>query len=101
MTQKTDPVAVLQSLIRCPSVTPKDAGVLSALEAVLAPAGFQCTRLPFSEEGTPDVDNLFARLGTSGPHLCFAGHVDVVPTGDEALWRLSAMVLCTGAGPVT
>ena len=86
MTQKTDPVAVLQSLIRCPSVTPKDAGVLSALEAVLAPAGFQCTRLPFSEEGTPDVDNLFARLGTSGPHLCFAGHVDVVPTGDEALW---------------
>jgi len=86
MTQKTDPVAVLQSLIRCPSVTPEDAGVLAALEAVLAPAGFECTRLPFSDEGTPDVDNLFARLGSTGPHLCFAGHVDVVPTGDEALW---------------
>jgi len=87
MTKNTDPVAVLQTLIRCPSVTPEDAGVLAALEAVLSPAGFGCTRLPFSEKGTPDVDNLFARLGTAGPHLCFAGHVDVVPTGNEVLWR--------------
>ena len=86
MTKNTDPVALLQTLIRCPSVTPKEAGVLSALEGMLNPAGFECTRLPFSAENTPDVDNLFARLGDSGPHLCFAGHVDVVPTGDEALW---------------
>ena len=86
MTKKTDPVALLQTLIRCPSVTPKEAGVLTALEAVLEPAGFECTRLPFSADNTPDVDNLFARLGDTGPHLCFAGHVDVVPTGDEALW---------------
>ncbi len=86
MSKKTDPVALLQSLIRCPSVTPKEAGVLAALESVLKPAGFECTRLPFSDDNTPDVDNLFARFGTSGPHLCFAGHVDVVPTGDTALW---------------
>jgi len=86
MNKNTDPVALLQSLIRCPSVTPKDAGVLAALESVLKPAGFECTRLPFRDENTPDVDNLFARLGNSGPHLCFAGHVDVVPTGDLVLW---------------
>ncbi len=86
MTKTADPVALLQSLIRCPSVTPKEAGVLGALETLLKPAGFRCTRLAFSDDNTPDVDNLFARLGDDGPHLCFAGHVDVVPTGDEALW---------------
>lgn len=87
MTHSVNVITLLQTLIRCPSVTPKEAGVLTALEDVLEPAGFTCTRLPFSAEGTPDVDNLFARLGSEGPHLCFAGHVDVVPTGDEALWR--------------
>ncbi len=84
--KKTDPIALLQNLIRCPSITPNDAGVLASLESVLEPAGFECTRLTFSAPDTPDVDNLFARLGKDGPHLCFAGHVDVVPTGDEALW---------------
>jgi len=78
MTKTADPTTLLQTLIRCPSVTPKEAGVLDALEDALKPAGFDCTRLPFSADNTPDVDNLFARLGT--------GHVDVVPTGDETLW---------------
>ncbi len=86
MTKTADPITLLQTLIRCPSVTPQEAGVLGALEDVLKPAGFDCMRLPFSADNTPDVDNLFARLGTTGPHLCFAGHVDVVPTGDDALW---------------
>ncbi len=86
MTNNPDPVALLQTLIQCPSVTPKEAGVLDVLESKLKPVGFQCTRLPFSDNDTPDVDNLFARIGKTGPHLCFAGHVDVVPTGDEALW---------------
>ena len=84
--KNSDPIALLQNLIRCPSITPKEAGVLTYLESVLSPAGFTCTRLPFSTPDTPDVDNLFARFGEKGPHLCFAGHVDVVPTGDEALW---------------
>ncbi len=84
--KNSDPIAILQNLIRCPSVTPNDAGVLASLESVLKPAGFKCTRLPFSAPDTPDVDNLFARFGDKEPHLCFAGHVDVVPTGDEALW---------------
>lgn len=87
MTSKNDPVKILQDLIRCPSVTPKEAGVLDVLETLLKPAGFTCSRLPFSDKDTPDVDNLYARIGDNGPHLCFAGHVDVVPTGDEALWQ--------------
>jgi len=81
-----DPVELTQALIQCPSVTPEDAGALGVLEDALKPLGFACHRLPFSQDGTPDVDNLYARLGTSGPHLCFAGHTDVVPVGDEAAW---------------
>lgn len=81
-----DPVELTQALIRCPSVTPEDAGALGVLEDVLTPMGFSCQRLPFSAPGTPDVDNLYARLGTSGPNLCFAGHTDVVPVGDAAAW---------------
>lgn len=81
-----DPVAAAQSLIRCPSVTPAEGGALDWLQAELEKLGFTCWRLPFSDTDTPDVDNLFARIGTGAPHLCFAGHTDVVPPGDEALW---------------
>lgn len=81
-----DPVELTQALIRRPSVTPENAGALEVLEDVLKPLGFACHRLPFSDEGTPDVDNLYARLGDGGPNLCFAGHTDVVPVGDEAAW---------------
>ena len=81
-----DPIALTQALVRCASVTPVDAGALAVIEVALAPLGFVCRRLPFKEAGTPDVDNLYARLGTGGPHLCFAGHTDVVPVGDEAAW---------------
>lgn len=82
-----DPVALSQDLIRCPSVTPNDAGALDALEKALTSIGFQCTRLPFCEEGTPDIDNLFARRGTKEPHICYAGHTDVVPIGDPNDWK--------------
>ena len=82
-----DPAAVLASLIRCPSVTGEEAGVLSALESMLAPMGFAVERPVFSEPGTPDVENLFARAGGNGPHLVFAGHTDVVPPGDAGDWR--------------
>ena len=84
----TDPVALTQALIRCESVTPHEGGALTLLQNVLEPAGFQCHRLVFSEPGTPDVDNLYARLGTGRPHLCFAGHTDVVPAGDEGAWTV-------------
>lgn len=77
----TDPVPILQELIRCKSVTPADGGALTALEGVLKPLGFNCQRLKFE-----DIDNLFARIGTGSPHFCFAGHTDVVPEGDPAIW---------------
>ncbi len=87
MNEAPDPVALLQALIACPSVTPAEGGALNLLQEWLGKAGFACHRLTFSEEGTPDVDNLFARLGTGHPHLCFAGHTDVVPPGEDRLWR--------------
>jgi succinyl-diaminopimelate desuccinylase len=81
-----DPVLMLQQLVRRPSVTPLDAGALDCVQGWLSEAGFQCERLIFKDKDTPDIDNLFARLGSSGPHLCFAGHTDVVPQGDESIW---------------
>lgn len=84
----TDPVALAQALIRCESVTPHEGGALTLLQNVLEPMGFVCHRMTFSEPGTPDVDNLYARLGTGRPHLCFAGHTDVVPVGDESKWTV-------------
>lgn len=86
MSLPTDPVANLAELIRCRSVTPAEGGALSALQAMLAPLGFAVDRPVFSDPGTPDVENLYARLGGAGPHLMFAGHTDVVPVGDEAAW---------------
>jgi len=83
-----DPVAFAADLIRCKSVTPADDGALGTLERTLAAAGFACHRLPFSEAGTPDIDNLYARIGTKGPHFCFAGHTDVVPVGNVAGWSV-------------
>jgi succinyl-diaminopimelate desuccinylase len=80
------PVALAQALIRCRSVTPDEGGALALLEGRLRPAGFTCHRLRMSEPGTADVENLYARLGSGAPHLCFAGHTDVVPVGDEAAW---------------
>lgn len=84
-----DPVDLACALIRCESVTPVDGGALGALEGWLGPLGFQTERMPFQHDGTPDVDNLFARWGSpnAGPHICFAGHTDVVPVGDPADWR--------------
>lgn len=82
----SDPVAALGALIRCPSVTPAEGGALTTLEAMLEPLGFTVERVTFSEEGTPDVENLYARLGTEAPHIMFAGHTDVVPVGDAGAW---------------
>ena len=84
-----DPVALARDLIRCPSVTPAEGGALDLLERTLSSLGFACHRLPFGE-GADRVDNLYARLGTAGPHLQFAGHTDVVPEGDAGAWRHGA-----------
>ena len=82
MTKHADPVAIARDLLRCPSVTPAEGGALTFLEAVLKSAGFTVHRMTFSEPGTADVENLYARIGTAAPHLMFAGHTDVVPPGD-------------------
>ncbi len=83
----TSAIGHAKNLIRCRSITPDEGGALRYLESELTAAGFTCHRLPFSERGTPDVDNLYARIGEGSPHVCFAGHTDVVAPGDEAAWR--------------
>ena len=82
-----DPLAIARDLIRCPSVTPAEGGALAHLAGLLASAGFAVHRMTFSEPGTPDVENLYARIGTAAPHLMFAGHTDVVPPGNDAAWQ--------------
>ncbi|MEM6896519.1 MAG: succinyl-diaminopimelate desuccinylase [Pseudomonadota bacterium] len=83
MTVPTDPVALTADLVRCPSVTPEDAGALDVLQEVLGAAGFLCMRV---DRG--GVSNLFARWGEKGhtQTLGFNGHTDVVPVGDAAAW---------------
>ncbi len=81
-----DPVELTRALIRCRSVTPHEGGALDLLQATLEEVGFTVRRMRFSESGTPDVDNLYARLGDAAPNFCFAGHTDVVPPGPESEW---------------
>jgi succinyl-diaminopimelate desuccinylase len=77
-----DPVELAGDLIRRPSVTPADAGAMDTLQRALEDLGFVCRRMTFGA-----IENLYARRGTNGPNLCFAGHTDVVPAGDRAAWR--------------
>ncbi len=83
-----DPISLAQDLIRCPSVTPEDAGALDVLQKALEGLGFRVRRCRFEEEGFAPVDNLYARLGSTRPNFCFAGHTDVVPVGDDAAWSV-------------
>src|SRR5215471_6358430 len=85
-----DALSIARDLIRCPSVTPADAGALGVLESLLKQAGFDVHRITFGEPGTADVDNLYARIGNEAPHITFAGHTDVVPAGDESAWSHGA-----------
>src|SRR6202167_1379774 len=85
-----DAVSITRDLVRCPSRPPADAGALGVLENILKAAGFETHRVTFSEPGTADVDNLYARIGNSAPHITFAGHTDVVPPGDESAWTHGA-----------
>jgi succinyl-diaminopimelate desuccinylase len=86
MSPLADPVTIARDLVRCRSVTPAEGGALGLIERLLGGAGFAVTRMTFAEPGTAPVENLYARLGDSAPHLVFAGHTDVVPPGDEARW---------------
>ncbi|WP_319530619.1 succinyl-diaminopimelate desuccinylase [uncultured Cohaesibacter sp.] len=89
MTKAPSALEITQKLVQCPSVTPKEAGAMAYLDTLLSPLGFLVHRPVFTDQGTPDVENLFAKIsGGEGPHLTFAGHADVVPTGDETLWSV-------------
>ncbi len=85
-----DAVSIARDLVRCPSITPADAGALGVLENILKGAGFETHRVTFGEPGTSDIDNLYARIGREAPHITFAGHTDVVPPGDETAWTHGA-----------
>jgi succinyl-diaminopimelate desuccinylase len=76
-----DPILLTQQLLRCPSITPLEAGTLTFVAEFLGMRGFSIERLD-----SRDVSNLYARRGHSSPHLCFVGHTDVVPPGDIARW---------------
>lgn len=76
-----DAAALTQTLVKCPSVTPIEAGTLTIVSEFLSARGFTVERLDSGE-----VCNLYARRSTSSPHLCFVGHTDVVPPGDITRW---------------
>jgi succinyl-diaminopimelate desuccinylase len=86
----TDALSIARDLLRCPSVTPADAGALGVVEKILSAAGFEVHRITFGEPGTADIDNLYARIGSTAPHITFGGHTDVVPPGDESAWSHGA-----------
>jgi succinyl-diaminopimelate desuccinylase len=79
---------ITKELVRFPSITPDETGAQDYLKSLLKPMGFQIFDLPFDGNGSYPVKNFFARLGKAGPHLCFAGHTDVVPPGDEKAWSV-------------
>ncbi len=81
------PLELARALIRCPSVTPEDAGALDVLQAALQELGFTCHRVLGEAPESAPVDNLYARRGAAAPNFCFAGHSDVVPVGDRNGWR--------------
>lgn len=81
-------LALAQALIRCPSITPDDAGAQEVLAHALGSLGFTVHRVRFGDAPDGPVDNLVATIGGDGPHFAFAGHTDVVPTGDRAAWSV-------------
>ncbi len=88
MSAVIDAVELARALIRCPSVTPEDGGSQETLARALESLGFVCHSVTFEAPETPDVKNLYARLGTGSPNFCFAGHTDVVPVGDLDAWTV-------------
>ena len=88
MSEIINAVELTTKLIKCESITPNSAGAIELLISYLEPLGFKCEKISFGE-GVEKVENLYARLGTKDPNICFAGHVDVVPTGDIKKWSIN------------
>ena len=78
-----------KELIRFPSITPRDAGAINFLSKKLKSLGFKCKILEFKDKKSKPIKNLYARLGTKQPNLCYAGHTDVVPPGNIKDWTIN------------
>ena len=78
-----------KELIRFPSITPRDAGAINFLRKKLKSLGFKCKILEFKDKKSKPIKNLYARLGTKQPNLCYAGHTDVVPPGNTNDWTIN------------
>ena len=87
--QKINELQLAKELMKFPSITPRDAGVMKFLEKKLKKIGFKTKILNFNEKNFQPVKNLYARLGSKGPNFCFAGHLDVVPPGDIKDWTVN------------
>ena len=87
--QKINELQLAKELIRFPSVTPVDAGIMSFLEKKLKKLGFKTKVLEFREKNSKPVKNLYARLGNKSPNFCYAGHLDVVPAGNLKDWTVN------------
>ena len=87
--QKINELKLAKELIRFPTVTPVDAGVMKFLEKKLKKLGFKTKLLEFKEKDFKPVKNLYARLGRKGPNFCYAGHLDVVPPGNIKDWTIN------------
>ena len=87
--QSIDELKLAKELISFPSVTPKDAGAINFLSKRLRSLGFRCKILEFKDKNSKPIKNLYARLGTKQPNLCYAGHTDVVPPGNTKDWTVN------------
>ena len=87
--QKINELQLAKELMKFPSITPRDAGVMRFLEKKLKKIGFKTKILNFEEKKFQPVKNLYARIGSKGPNFCFAGHLDVVPPGNMKDWTVN------------
>ncbi len=87
--QKINELQLAKELIRFPSITPTDAGVMRFLEKKLKRLGFKTKILEFREKKSKPVKNLYARLGNKAPNFCYAGHLDIVPPGNIKDWTVN------------
>jgi succinyl-diaminopimelate desuccinylase len=89
MLKTINEVSLAKDLVRCQSVTPKDDGAINLVAKNLKKLGFKCQIMEFKEKGTPQIKNLYAKIGKKSPNFCFAGHTDVVPVGDLKSWTVN------------
>jgi len=86
---KINELKLAKELIKYPSITPVDAGVMKFLEKKLKKLGFKTKIIEFKEKNFKPVKNLYAKIGSKEPNFCYAGHLDVVPPGNLDDWTVN------------